>query len=52
MTEDAEEGDMTPHFQGMNFTQPKRLVGRMEKSGFCRLRQKKCYLKKADKNRR
>lgn len=34
MTEEAEEEGMTPHFQGMNFTQTKGLVGRMEKSGF------------------
>lgn len=52
MTEEAEEGDTTPHFQGMNFPQPKGLVGRMEESWFWRLRKKKHDLKMADKNRR
>lgn len=52
MTEETEEEGMIPPFQGMNFTYPKELVGRMKKSGFCRLRKKKLGLKKADKGRR
>lgn len=49
MIEEAEEEGMTPHFQGINFTQPKGLVGRMEKSWFCRLKKKKHDLKKAER---
>lgn len=49
MTEEAEEEDITPPFQWMDFIYPKRLFERMEKHVFCRLRKKKHDLKKAEK---